>query len=98
MTCTSLEEVRANIERIDEQIVQLIAERGRFVAQAAAFKKSADGVRDTKRVEAVIQRVRAKASEHGADAEMIEALYREMIRRFVDMEMREFESGTVSAQ
>lgn len=44
--------------RIDEQIVRLIAERGRFVAQAAAFKKNAEGVRDTKRVEAVIQRVR----------------------------------------
>lgn len=93
MTCTSLDQVRSEIERIDEQIVRLIAERGRFVAQVASFKKNADGVRDTKRVEAVIQRVRAKAFEHGADAEMIEVLYREMIRRFVDMEMREFEGG-----
>ena len=90
MTCSSIEEVRANIDRIDDAIIRLIAERGTFVAQAASFKKDVDGVRDTARVEKVVQNVRAKAAECGADADMVEALWREMIRRFVDMEMREF--------
>lgn len=90
MRCESLEEVRSNIDRIDNEIIRLIAERGTYVAQASAFKKSEDGVKAPDRVEAVIQKVRTKAEEYGADPDMLEALYREMIQRFIEMEMKEF--------
>lgn len=49
MKCSSLEQVRENIDRIDSEIIKLIAERGEYVAQAAAFKKSEDAVRDNSR-------------------------------------------------
>ena len=52
--------------------------------------KDEEGVKDTGRVEKVISKVRAKAEEYGADPDMVEALYREMISRFVSMEMKEF--------
>ena len=42
------------------------------------------------RVEAVIEKVRGKAREYGADEDMVETLYREMIKRFIGMETREF--------
>ncbi len=90
MVCNSLEEVRANIDRIDDEIIKLIAERGTYVVQASAFKKDEEGVIDTGRVERVIAKVREKAEEYGASPDMIEALYREMISRFVNMEMAEF--------
>ncbi len=90
MKCNSLEEVRSNIDRIDSAIIQLIAERGEYVSQASAFKKDEDGVRDTGRVEKVIAKVRNKAEECGADPDMVEALYRDMISRFVNMEMSQF--------
>ena len=90
MQCESLEEVRANIDRIDDEIIKLIAERKGYVVQASSFKKSEDGVKDSARVEAVIQKVRRKAEEYGADPDMVEALYREMITRFINMEMDEF--------
>ena len=38
--------------------------------------------------------VRTKAEEYGADPNMIEALYREMISRFVNMELSEFHKKT----
>ena len=98
MTCGSLDEVRAEIDRIDDAIIRLIAERGAFVAQAARFKKDADGVHDAGRVEGVIRQVRAKAAEYGADEDMAEALYREMIRRFTDAEMRAFAERKTSAE
>jgi len=40
VTCTTLEEVRSNIDRLDQQIVSLLAERGHYVSQAARFKKT----------------------------------------------------------
>lgn len=90
MECKSLEEVRANIDRIDNEIIKLIAERTGYVVQASAFKKSEEGVKAPARVEAVIQKVRTKAKEYGANPDMVEALYREMIARFISMEMNEF--------
>lgn len=90
MQCNSLEEVRENIDRIDNEIIKLIAERLTYVVQASAFKKSEDGVKAPNRVEAVIKKVREKALEYGANPDMVEALYREMISRFVSMEMDEF--------
>lgn len=88
--CSSLEEVRSNIDRIDNAIIKLIAERTEYVRQTSSFKKSEDGVKAPQRVEAVIQKVREKAVKYGADPDMAEALYREMISRFVNMEMEEF--------
>lgn len=38
----------------------------------------------------MIAQVRSKAEEYGADPDMVEALYREMISRFINMEMSEF--------
>lgn len=90
MQCNNLDEVRKNIDRIDDEIIKLIAERGSYVLQASAFKKSDDGVRAPNRVEAVITKVRNKANEYGANPDMVEALYREMISRFVNMELEEF--------
>lgn len=90
MKCENLEQVRENIDRIDNEIIKLIAERGTYVVQASAFKKDEEGVKDTGRVEKVIAKVRTKAEEYGANPDMVEALYREMISRFVSMEMKEF--------
>lgn len=99
MLCENLQQVRDNINRIDDQIIKLIAERGEYVAQAAKFKSSEDGVKDTARVESVIKGVREKAVKYGADPDMAEAVYREMISRFVKSELDDFKriknNGTV---
>lgn len=88
--CENLTQVRENIDRIDDAIVKLIAERASFVMQASAFKKDEEGVKDVARVEKVIAKIRDKAEKYGADADMLEALYREMISRFINKEMIAF--------
>lgn len=55
--CKDLNEVRENIDRIDNQIVKLIAERSYYVKQAASFKKDTEDVKAPKRVEMVIEKV-----------------------------------------
>ncbi|MCH9276616.1 chorismate mutase [Bifidobacterium amazonense] len=88
--CESLEEVRANIDRIDARLVALIAERGAYVAQAAQFKNSADDVKAPQRVEAVIAKVRGLAEQSHADPELVEAVWRTMIAHFTAAEMKDF--------
>ena len=91
MECKSIEEVRANIDRIDDGIIKLIAERTEYVKQVTKFKTNAESVKAPDREKAVIRKVRGSAEKYGADADMVEALYREMISRFIEMETREIE-------
>lgn len=87
--CTSIEEVRANIDRIDHQIVALIAERGSYVKQAARFKKTTEDVKATHRVEQVIAKVTALSNELGANSSVTEQVYRAMISGFINAELDE---------
>lgn len=89
VTCTTLEEVRNNIDRLDQQIVTLLAERGRYVSQAARFKKDTDGVKAPQRVEQVIAKVRDLAQAVGANPEVTEQVYRAMIAAFIQQELAE---------
>jgi isochorismate pyruvate lyase len=89
--CNSIDEVRTNINNIDEQIVKLIAQRGEFVKQAAKFKKDNDDVKAPKRVEEVINKVKNIAKLNGANEEVVENVYRTMIDSFIKAEMKEFE-------
>ncbi len=88
VTCTTLEEVRSNIDRLDQQIVSLLAERGHYVSQAARFKKDTDGVKAPQRVEQVISKVRDLSQTVGANPEVTEQVYRAMIAAFISRNWR----------
>ena len=87
--CDSLAEVRANIDRLDREIVPLLAERGRYVLEAARFKKDAGEVPAPARVEEVIGKVRRLAQEHGGLPDVVEKTYRAMIAAFIAAELVE---------
>ena len=63
--CETLAQVREQIDRLDRDIVALLAERGRYVLAAAPFKRSTDEVRAPQRVEQVVAKVRALAVNTG---------------------------------
>lgn len=85
--CASLDEVRANIDRLDREIVKRLAQREKFVLQAARFKKTAADVRAPARVEEVAANVRRHAMEFGASADVIERGYRVLIAGFTEAEL-----------
>lgn len=89
--CASLAEVRSNIDRLDRDIIRLMAERGGFVCEAARFKTDTAAVAAPARVEQVIAKVRGLAEEAGLPPEVAEAAYRAMIGAFITMERAEFE-------
>ena len=87
--CHSLEQVRAQIDLLDRQIVSLIAQRGAYVSQAARFKKDSNAVKAPQRVEQVFAKVRALANELGANPHVTEDVYRAMIAAFIQQELAE---------
>jgi isochorismate pyruvate lyase len=84
--CSSLAEVRANIDRIDAHIIPLLAERAGYVSQAARFKDTKNAVVDNDRVEQVALRVRHLAVENDTDPDLIEHIYRAMMDAFIVFE------------
>lgn len=90
--CESIDDVRTRIDSIDRRIVELLAERGEYVLQAAKYKKSTDDVKAPKRVEQVISKVRSLSVDFGANPDVVEKVYRAMISAFIEAELSEHAS------
>jgi isochorismate pyruvate lyase len=86
--CATLGEVRTNIDRIDRAMVALIAERWTFVHEAGRFKANPQAVDDPKRVEQIIEKLRAIAVEDHVSPAVVEATYRTLIAAFTEEERR----------
>ena len=85
--CSSLEEVRREIDRLDEEIVRLIGRRAEYVIAAARFKTSEAHVAAPDRQKAMLAVRREWAEREGLDPELIEDLYRRLVAWFVNHEM-----------
>jgi isochorismate pyruvate lyase len=79
-------DVRAEIDRIDQALVDLIAERFSFVDRAWQFKKNPGEAYVPWRIQQVIDKVKVRAGEKGLPPELTEALWRQMIGWFVQYE------------
>jgi len=91
--CNSLDEVRSEIDKIDEKIVELIAKRNAYVKQLAHFKNSIEEIKAKDRIDDVINRVRAKAIELDLSPNLINDLYVRMIDAMVDSEVAEYQNA-----
>lgn len=91
----SLAELRAAIDRLDERIVELIAERAMYVKDAARFKGDAYQVAAPARQAEVFAKVRELAARHDRGFEgledVVEETWRAMVAAFVAREARYFE-------
>ncbi|MGE8618732.1 MAG: chorismate mutase [Achromobacter spanius] len=94
--CANLAEVRANIDRLDDEIVRLIAERALYVKDAARFKRDAYQVSAPARQAQVFDKARALATRHNrgfANLEaVVDATYRAMVAAFIANEQTYFDN------
>lgn len=85
-----MSQVRSEIDRIDNALVDLISERYGYVDRAWQLKMTTrEGAVVQWRIQQVIDRVKARAAEKGMPPEMIEmvgAQWRNMIGWFVQYE------------
>lgn len=88
--CDSLEEVREEIDLIDDKLVKLISQRSHIIRQAATFKNSVDEVKAEDRIDFIMQRVRHRAIELNVSPNMISELFTIMIDEMVETEIAEF--------
>ncbi|OFX04838.1 MAG: chorismate mutase [Alphaproteobacteria bacterium RIFCSPHIGHO2_12_FULL_63_12] len=78
--CTTRDEVREEIDRLDRGLVDLLAERWSYVDRMWELKRAeASEANVPWRNRAVIEKVKARAAEKGLPPEMAEALWRQII-------------------
>lgn len=85
--CTSIEDIRAEIDRIDQTIIQYIAERAAYVKAAAAFKSSESAVKAPERRAMMTAQRRQWATEQHLDPDVIERLFQMLVDYFVAQEL-----------
>jgi isochorismate pyruvate lyase len=85
----TMSDIRKEIDRIDENLIKLLAERQRWVEKAVDVKRR-DGLpaRDEARVRQVIDHVRVLARGHNVDPALVEAMWTEMVEWFIAYEER----------
>ena len=87
--CTSIQEIREAIDRLDEQIISLLGERYTFVKEIVRFKEpTEEGIIAQHRFDSVISSRRALAEENGLDPALIEKIYRDLLTHFIDEELK----------
>jgi isochorismate pyruvate lyase len=91
--CNSLEEVRQEIDILDDKLVELISKRSHLIRQAAAFKNSVDEVKAEERIDFIMQKVRHKAIELDVSPNLISDLFKIMINEMVETEIAEFRNA-----
>ncbi len=91
--CTTLEEARAKIDEVDEEIVALIAKRNNYIKKIAHFKTSIEEVKAEERISDVISRAREQAISLDLSPNLINDLYVRMIDTMVESEIAEFNNA-----
>lgn len=91
--CSSLDEVREEIDKLDVKLVDLISQRSHLIRQAASFKNSVDEVKAEDRINFIMQRIRHYAIEKKISPNMISELFTIMINEMVESEIAEFRNS-----
>jgi len=92
--CQGMTDIRAEIDRLDQAIVQLIGKRSHYVHAAAKFKTSAQTVRAPDRFKAMLEVRREWAKAEGLNPDVIERLFSDLVNHFIEEEMKRWQAHT----
>ncbi|NDP20965.1 MAG: isochorismate-pyruvate lyase [Paludibacter sp.] len=92
--CTSKEEIRAQIDIIDKEIIALFAKRFQYVSEIVKYKSDVKSVVAQGRKNQVIKDRGEWAEAHGLDKETFEQIYRFLVDHNIGKEL-EILSGRI---
>lgn len=77
--CQTKEDVRAEIDRIDQGLLSLLAERHGYVTRMAEIKTDPHEAYDPARINAILTKQRKRAEELGLDEDQAELIWKTLI-------------------
>ncbi|GAX38045.1 isochorismate lyase [Nodularia sp. NIES-3585] len=91
--CRNIQEIRDEIDIIDQQIITGFGQRFEYVKAAAKFKTNETSVKALERFNAMLQQRRLWAEAAGLNPDVIEKLYRDLVSYFIDEELKKWHSN-----
>lgn len=85
--CQSLDEVRNQIDKIDEHIISLFSERHKYVEEIVRFKNDKDAVIAKERKDQVILQRKNWAASKGLNADTFEKIYKLLVESNIRHEL-----------
>ena len=90
--CRDMNDIRAEIDNIDHLVIQLLATRFDYVKAASQFKKNTIDVQAKERFDSMLEQRKLWANELGLDGNVIKELYANLVRYFIDQELKHFQN------
>ena len=87
-----MQDIRAEIDRIDQEVIGLLGERFEYVQAASRFKTSETSVRAPERFKAMLEQRRVWAQDAGLDPDVIANVYRDLVSYFIEEEMKKWQA------
>jgi len=88
--CMNINDVREEIDIIDDQLAKLICLRATYVKKAAEFKHSDNHVRDRERTDNILAKVKIIALQQGFSSKTIVGIYTRLLESFYDIELEQW--------
>ncbi|MDB5530257.1 MAG: chorismate mutase [Devosia sp.] len=91
--CETKEDVRLEIDRVDQALLALFAERHQYVTRMAEIKTDPHEARDPVRIEAIIEKLRTRSLALDLDEDQAELIWRTLIDWNIN-----YEKGIIAAR
>ena len=89
--CTTMTQVRAGVDRVDRELVALLARRFAYMDAAARIKPAREAVRDERRKAEVIANARVAAEAAGLPANAIALIWEQLVEASIAYELDAFD-------
>lgn len=91
--CQTKDDVRLEIDRVDQALLALFAERHQYVTRMAEIKTDPHEARDPVRIEAIIEKLRTRSLALDLDEDQAELIWRTLIDWNIN-----YEKGIIAAR
>lgn len=86
--CINMEDIRGEIDALDQAVIKLLGKRFQYVLAASKFKTLATSVRAPERFKAMLATRREWAEAEGLSPDAIEKMYSDLVSHFIAEEMK----------
>ena len=90
MNYKNMDELRKELDLLDNELIKLVSKRFKFIEQAAIIKDDISKIRDNERIEAIIVRLRNLAEINEISPDIVEKLWRYIIELSIELETEIF--------
>jgi isochorismate pyruvate lyase len=92
-SCTTMIEVRAGVDAVDAQLVELLAQRFGYMDAAARIKTERNAVRDEARKQQVLANVKAAARDADIPVEVVGDLWDLLVEASIAYELEKWDAN-----